>query len=650
MSLVDAQRLQRSYGERVVLASIDFAIRPGERIGLVGDNGAGKSTLARILAGIEMPDGGEVHRRRGARIAYLSQTPSLPPNQTALEVALSGQSGWLDAKHRYDRASEALARSDAASSGLPDDDDDMEAELARQAEAAADLERLGGWDIGHRAEALLMHVGIVRAEQPVGQLSGGEQRRVALAQLLMSAPDLAILDEPTNHLDIGTIEWLEQYLSSQFSGALLLITHDRYVLDRVASRTWEIDHGALHSYEGGYAEYLEGKAARQAHAARAERNRQNFLRRELAWLRQSPKARTTKQKARVERAEAARDAPRPEQTGSLSLAVQGVHSSKTVLELRGLDVSVGDRSLVSGLDLILAKGERIGILGPNGAGKTTLLKTILGEHPAAGGQIALGKNVVPSYLSQTRDSLRPDESVLENVAGGRLRVQYDGRELDARGYLQLFFFEHARQNQPVASLSGGERTRVALAKLLCRETNLLVLDEPTNDLDVGTLGALEDMLTSLGGSALVVTHDRYFLDRVATDLLVAEGSGRWVRYAGGYRDYLAQVGAPGSEASAPQPESTHEHAKSRVDRRVRSKPRVGLTYAERLELDELPERVDRADARVSELQIALQDPALYRERAHEVATVKSELEQAERAASDLLARWEALEARRSEQD
>lgn len=641
MPIVDAQGLQRAYGAHTVLTAVDATIRTGERIGLVGSNGAGKSTLARILAGVETPDAGQVHYRRGAKVAYLAQVPDLDAQATALSVVLSGRAAWMDARVRHDAASQALA-----ADGAPER---LNALLAEQARAAADLERLGGWEVGHQAEALLAHVGISRPDQRVGDMSGGEQRRVALAQLLMSAPDLAILDEPTNHLDVETIEWLERYLVGQFVGALLLITHDRYVLDRVVQRTWEIERGQLFSYAGGYASYLEGKAEREAHAERVEKNRQNFLRRELEWLRRSPKARTTKQKARIERAETAIGAPRPEQKAELSLSLAEARSGKTVLELRALTVDLAGRRLIDGLDLIVSKGERLGIVGRNGTGKTTLLRTILGELAPTSGELVLGKNVELAYLSQARDLLEPDKSVIENVAGGRLRIEYGGTDIDARGYLQRFFFYGQAQQQPVGALSGGERTRVALAKLLCREANLLVLDEPTNDLDVDTLFALEEMLLEFGGSALVVTHDRYFLDRIASGLLVADGRGHWLRYAGNYRDYLAQKALEKSEdRPAPAREKKSSDGSDKASRERTRATKRGLTYAERLELEALPDQLDAAEKRARELEAALADPALYRERGDEVAPLRAELEAANAEVERLMARWEDLETRASD--
>ncbi|MEM9492948.1 MAG: ABC-F family ATP-binding cassette domain-containing protein, partial [Myxococcota bacterium] len=411
--------------------------------------------------------------------------------------------------------------------------------LASQAEVAAEVERLGGWDLRHQARAMLGHLGVARPEQRVGTMSGGERRRVALARLLVSAPDLAILDEPTNHLDIATIEWLERFLVERFSGSLLLITHDRYLLDRVVTRTVEIADGQLHSYDGGWESFLLARAERQAHAERVAANQRNLARRELEWLRRSPSARTTKQKARVDRAHdlvaAAQSGTQDER--SARVQVHGVRSGHTVLDARDLAVAVAGRTLVSGLDLTLGKGERVGIVGKNGAGKTTLLRVLLGDLAPAGGTVKRGKNTRAAYLDQSRGGLDDSQTVYDNVGDNRSHVSVAGKggeqSITVHSYLERFLFRSSDQRKLVGSLSGGERARVALARTLREQANLVVLDEPTNDLDVTTLAAVEESLLDFPGTALIVTHDRWFLDRVATSILAfeepepeSEGSGR----------------------------------------------------------------------------------------------------------------------------
>ncbi|MBK8999666.1 MAG: ABC-F family ATP-binding cassette domain-containing protein [Myxococcales bacterium] len=627
MPVLNAQRLEKSFGERPLFRDATLTIVSGERVGLVGRNGTGKSTLARVLAGLEPPDAGELMLRRGAEVRYLAQAPSFDPALTPREIVTEGLATWARAKARYDELGELLAKD--ASPEL----------LAEHAELGHEVEHHGGWQRDHEVDAMLMHVGIERRDQPIGTKSGGEKRRVALAQILIARPALAILDEPTNHLDVETIDWLERYLLEEHPGAVLLVTHDRYLLDRVCTRTLELERGTLQSYDGGYEEYLEAKATRLAHEERTEANRQNFLRRELEWLSRQPKARTTKQKARIERAEAARAIQAPVAEERVALSLEEARSGKTVLELEHLSLEVAGRMLVRDLTLYLPQGERVGIVGANGTGKTTLLRAIAGELAPSAGRLTLGQNTKLAYFDQERSGLDLDKSIFDNI-GDQGRFELDGQVLDTRSYLERFLFDSHEQRKRVAALSGGERARVALAKVLRAATNLVLLDEPTNDLDVATLGALEEMLLGFGGAALVVTHDRWFLDRVATSLLVFEGDGRVVRYPGNYETYRRLKGAA---QSAPPPAEPEKKAAARPSQKP-DKPK-GLTYAERLELEKLPERIETADALVRALEERLADPAFFRSDPAEVKRTLAELEAAKAEAAALMARWEELETK-----
>ncbi|EYF06336.1 ABC-F family ATP-binding cassette domain-containing protein [Chondromyces apiculatus] len=652
MPVVTAQDLRKSYGARVILDGVTATIRTGERVGLVGINGSGKSTLARILAGVELPDSGAVMRRRGAEVAILTQDPELAPDLSARDTVLAGLGAWHAARARHDEASRALTRGDG----------DHEALLTAQSEAGSEVERLGGWDVSHQVDAILGHVGITRLDAPVGSMSGGDRRRVALARILVSRPALAVLDEPSNHLDAETVEWLEQYLIEEHTGALLLITHDRYLLDRVAERTFELDKGKLYIYEGGYEEYLEQKAERLALVERAEANRQNFLRTELEWLRRQPKARTGKQKARIGRAESAKGQLAPKAERAAELQVVTTRSGRSILEIKQLGVQAGDRWLARGVDFVLTKGERVGVVGRNGTGKTTLLRAILDELPRGDeaetpsepriveGEVVLGKSTSIAYFDQHRSGLDTETSILENVAGDRSRIPLGALDLEPRVYLERFLFEGSTIHQPVSSLSGGERARVALAKMLSRPSNVLLLDEPTNDLDVATLSSLEQMLVELEGSAIVVTHDRWFLNRVATTILAFEGDGRVIRYAGNFDAFRAQKAHAEAEVRAarpaPEPQKAARPA-GRDARDARDAPRgKALTYAETKELDGIMEKIEQAEGRVSGLETTLADPALYATRGAEVAGLLADVEKAKAEVTRLTARWEELEAKR----
>jgi ATP-binding cassette subfamily F protein uup len=631
---------------------VALTVRSGEKVGLLGANGAGKSTLLRVLAGLESADRGTIERQRGARILYLAQEPELDPDATPREIAEQGLSEWHRATRRYAGIAEALAK------GPPSEEEAVL--LGEQAALAETIEHLGGWSRDHVALEMLAHLGVRDTDRPVGTMSGGERRRVALARLLVSEPELAILDEPTNHLDTETIEWLEKYLAEEFRGAVLVVTHDRYVLDAIADRVLELEGGTLTEFQGGYAEYLEQKAELLAHAERVQRNRMNLLRRERAWLLRGAKARTTKQKARVQRARALLETEAPREAGRVSFAgleASATRTGKTILDLEDVALDVGGRRLIRSLTFRLVSGERAGIVGPNGAGKTSLLRLVAGELSPTSGKVVRGANTAITYFDQSRSALRDDWSVFDNVAeregadrGVADVVRIGDRVLEMRSYLEQFLFDGEKQRQKVGSLSGGERARVALAKALHHGANLLLLDEPTNDLDVSTLGALEELLETWPGCALIVSHDRYFLDRVATSTLAFEGDGVVTRYPGGYESYrslreqaeraraeraaadadrkppAASRGTAGAEATPPGP-----------------KP---LSFAEKKELDGILDAITAIEARVGALEARLSSPELYSGDPAEAARVRAEHQAAQRELAERTARWEELEARR----
>ncbi len=609
---------------RDVLRDATLAIAEGERVGLVGRNGSGKTTLARILAGEEQADAGEIVRRTELRIGYLSQAPRFEGPANAVDTVLDGLVDWQRAVARHVELSAKLERGEG----------DVDALLHAQADAAARVEALGGWNKRHEAETILDHVGVGDHDTPVSQMSGGEQRRVALAQILVAAPDLAILDEPTNHLDVDAVEWLEDWLAERFTGALVLITHDRYLLDRVVTRTLELDDGAVFSYDGGWGQYLEAKAERMAHAERTEANRRNFLRRELEWLRKSPKARTTKQKARIDRVTevAAQSAPKAERASQI--AITTTRSGSTILEAESIAVDVGGRRLVDDFTLRLSEGERVGIVGPNGCGKTSLLRVLTGAVPPSAGTVKHGKHTRIAYLDQQRTGLDENATIYDTVGANRGAIELGGQQLEIRAYLERFLFSSQDQRQRISTLSGGERARVALAKLLRDAANVVVLDEPTNDLDVLTLAALEEALLDYRGTLLVVTHDRWFLDRIASSILAFE-HGRVTQYQGGYSDWLDK---------RPKPARPSEPAAARAPEPARApKTKKGLTYAERLELEGLLDRVDAAERTVAALEAELSTPEFYAQSDADRRAALERLALARAEATRLADRWTELE-------
>ena len=574
MPVLSAHSVSKAFGLRALFADATFTIRRGEKVALLGPNGTGKSTLLRVIAGTEPLDTGSIDRRRDATILYLPQEPELDPAASPREIAREGLAKWHEAKLRYDALSARMEQGEV--------DDRI---MAEQASVAEDVERLGGWSRDHEVDEILLHLKVKDLDRPVGSMSGGEKRRVALARILVAKPDLAIFDEPTNHLDADTIGWLEQYIVSELAGAVLFVTHDRYFLDAIATRVFDLEDGKLveytkrHDAAGAFEDFLEQKAERYAQAERVESNRQNFLRKEIEWLRRGPKARATKQKARIQRAEQAIATEGPRARGDVSLGgLEGGASrlGKTILELVDVSYGIGGRTLVDNLTLRLVKGNRIGVIGANGIGKTTLLKLVTDELKPTSGTIERGVNTRFAYFDQARTTLRDDWTVFDNVAEregadrtGAGNVTIGDREMTMRAYLELFLFEGAALRRKVSALSGGERARVALALSLKTGANVLLLDEPTNDLDVATLASLADLLESWPGCVIVVSHDRFFLDRVVTSILAFEGEGKVQLYAGNWESYREQKREEAKAAkqlgkSVP-PASTRAAKKPRTD-------------------------------------------------------------------------------------
>jgi ATP-binding cassette subfamily F protein uup len=671
MPALTAQHLRKSYGPQTILEDVSLSLARGEKVGLIGSNGTGKSTLAKILTGEEVADGGTIAIRRGLRVSYLSQEPRMDETRTAREVAEEGLTEWRRATVRHEEVSRRLSEADAGGG-------DHDALVAEQAALAEEIEHLGGWDRGHLANAMLQRLGVAEVDRVVAGRSGGERRRIALARLLVMRPDVAILDEPTNHLDADTAEWLEEHLAHEFPGALLLVTHDRYFLDAIAERILELDRGVLRSFDGGFQAYLEKKEELTALEDRTEQNRRNVLRREREWLARGPQARTTKQKARIQRATAmiAETPANAGRAGQVALQTTTVRHGRTILELHGVALGVGGvRTLTEPFDLRVGPGERVGVVGPNGVGKTTLLAAIIAAasgnakpSQVVAGELVVGKNTKIGLLDQMRGGLDDDASIFDDVKGdGATTVVLGdpargGVTMDLRAYLELFLFDDSKQRQKIGALSGGERARVALAKLLRMPTNLLLLDEPTNDLDLATLGALEELLLTYAGSVVVVTHDRAFLDRVATSLLAfvpgaasPEPNGvpapaKVEKHGGGYSDFVAhraelaaQKKAEAAEvarASAPPPRADGQPAGKAAAKKS------ALSWAEKGELESLPEKIEAAEQAAAAIEAELADPTTYAKRGAEVAGLNERLAKARAEIEALMARWEALEAKR----
>jgi ATP-binding cassette subfamily F protein uup len=593
-ALLTVQGLEKRYGTRHVLNGASFALHERDRVGMIGANGAGKTTLLKMLvaraSGVTdpqlVPDEGLITWRRDLRLEYVSQEPTF--------------------------AEGATVGSTLAREGVED------------------------YEVGTIANALQLPP----PESRMDQLSGGEKRRTALAHALLGKAEVLILDEPTNHLDTPTVEWLEQKLAT-WPGALIVVTHDRYFLDRVATRILEVDRGKVYAYEGDYAEFLLKQAERLSTEAEAEYQRVSFIRREIEWIRKSPPARSTKAKARIDRFDAAVGAkPTDDDKRPAQLALRlptGPRLGSTIIDLARVGKSLGGKLLFSDLTYVMKPRDRIGIVGPNGAGKTTLIKTILGLIPPDTGKVTVGPNTRPAYLEQGRTELRDELSVLDEVGDGYDYVDLPDGKIHVRSFLRMMAFPDSVADTKVGQLSGGERNRVQLARLLRRGGNLLVLDEPTNDLDLPTLGALEEGLIDFPGCALIVSHDRWFLDRVATAILAFEGEGKVTLYEGSYSFYAERRQKKPKESRKPT------ETKETKPPPVKVGPRK-ITFKEKHELAGIEEAIGAAEKKVTDLEATLSDPAVFKDRPTEVQRLVAELDAARAEVEKLYARWSELDA------
>lgn len=625
MNLITVENLTKHLGERLLFDGAHLQINRGDRVGLIGVNGSGKSTLLRIIAGLEPPDAGTVTIWGGVRVEYLPQEPELDERLTVLDQIFASPSESMQRLRAYQEAAQALQQ-------RPEDP----AVQARFAEITAEMERTGGWAAEANAKAVLTRLGITDFQARIGELSGGQRKRVALARALIEPADLLILDEPTNHIDAETVAWLEEYLAA-FSGALLMVTHDRYFLDRVVNRIVELDRRQLVSYSGNYTRYLEERAARQQRLAEAEQKRQKLLQRELEWLRRSPMARGTKQKARKQRVEELLQIRYDRGDETVSMALAGRRLGTQVLRAQGLVKRFDGRPVVNGVDLELEPGERVGILGPNGAGKSTLLDLLAGKLEPDQGTVHWGETVRLGYYDQEGDDLDDDLRVLEFIEQEAPLIHTkDGSRVEAAQMLEWFLFPRPMQRARIGSLSGGERRRLYLLRTLVHQPNVLLLDEPTNDLDIQTLTVLEEFLDHFSGCVVVVSHDRYFLDRTV-DFLVSMEDGRLgPRYPTPYETFQRLRQAATSDDRRP-PEPARPTPPPPASRQAR-----GLSWKEQRLLEELEARIDELEQRretlLAEMNGCGDDYLRLQALSAELETLDSELE-------STLEHWLALSER-----
>lgn len=519
MNLLSAEGITKSYSEKKLFNNISLGINDGDKIGVIGINGTGKSTLLKVIAGVEELDDGRIIRSNGLQIEYLSQNPAFEEDSTVIQQVFKGNSPVMKLLREYE---EALNNNSSPERIM---------KLTQQ------IDLLNGWTLESEAKSILSKLGILDFTEKVGTLSGGQRKRIALAAALIQPSNLLILDEPTNHLDNDTIDWLEQYLNKR-KGALLMVTHDRYFLDRVVNVIIELDRGNLYSYKGNYTEFLEKKSERMEREEASEAKRQNLLRKELAWIRRGAKARTTKQKARIDRFEKLSSQEVDIVEDKIDISVGSSRLGKKVIEINNISKAYGNRTLIKNFDYTVLRDDRIGIVGPNGMGKSTLINIIAGKLEGDGGYVDLGETVKIGLYSQETNFLKEDMRVIEYI---RETAEYlttaEGEKITASQMLERFLFPPESQWTPIEKLSGGEKRRLYLLKVLMEAPNVLLLDEPTNDLDIETLTILEDYIDNFQGAVIAVSHDRYFLDRIAEKIFAFKEGGEIVQYSGNYSDY-----------------------------------------------------------------------------------------------------------------
>jgi ATP-binding cassette subfamily F protein uup len=633
MNILTVENLSKSYGEKILFQDASFGMDEYDKIGVVGVNGTGKSTFLRVIAGLDTPDSGQIAVNNDVRVQYLAQNPDFDPDVTVLQQIFQGTLPEMKAVRDYTEVMELLELNPGSE------------ELQRRLLSAnQQMDALGAWQLESDAKSVLTKLGITQFDAKMVTLSGGQRKRVALAAALIQPCELLILDEPTNHIDNDSVAWLEQYLQKR-RGALLMITHDRYFLDRVATVMLELDHGRLFRYEANYSKFLELKAEREEREAASEQKRQNLLRNELAWIRRGAKARTTKQKARIERFERLMEQQPEQRGGTMDVSVASTRLGRKILEIDGLSKSVAGRTLIEHLDYTAVPGDRIGIVGPNGSGKSTLLNMIAGQVEPDRGQVVLGATVKLGYFTQEHQEMNPNQRVIEYIKEGAEVIRTDdGSTITAAQMLERFLFPPNMQWSMISRLSGGEKRRLYLLRVLMEAPNVLLLDEPTNDLDIQTLGVLEDYLDDFPGVVITVSHDRFFLDRTADKIFAFEGGGQVRVHVGNYTEYTEWIGrnAPAKQqASAPSGERSVQAEKEKAADTARAEPKEKLkfSYKEQREYEQIDEMIEKAEQRLAwiaaDMEQAFSDSARLQELMVQQAEAEQELEH-------LMERWTYL--------
>lgn len=640
MTIFTLRSVKKDFGIKEILRDASFSLDEGDKVGLIGTNGSGKSTLLKIIAGLEPIDSGEVWVNSGAKIVYLPQQPELDENRTVLEQVFADGGEQMSLVREYEELSDQLAHRQG----------DAEKLMARLSNVSQRIEAAGAWEVETNAKIILTKLGIQDFDAKIGNLSGGYRKRIALAAALLLEPDVLLMDEPTNHLDALSVEWLQSYLH-RYRGALLLITHDRYFLDRVTNRILEIDRGDLYAYWGNYAYYLEKKAEAEEAAASTQRKHVGVLRRELEWLKRGPKARSTKQKARIDRIQAMQVQEFKQVQSKVDISTAGRRIGKKVIELTNICKSYNGRTLIKDFTYTFEPEDRVGIIGSNGAGKSTLMDIITGRVHPDSGTVEIGSTIHIGYFNQHSDDLTLNENqrvieYLKSVA--ELVKTADGSIITASQMLERFLFPPNQQYAPIHKLSGGEKRRLFLLRVLMSAPNVLILDEPTNDLDVQTLAVLEEYLEDFNGCVIVVSHDRYFLDRAINTIFAFESSGHLRQYPGNYSTYLDYQKAE-EEAETKPSESKIQNLQSKIPtpaspQATASKPRK-LSYKEKREYEILEIQIPQMEAEKEEIEKVLYNNSLS--GFSEMQQLSNRLAQLSQAIDTATERWLELAERES---
>lgn len=632
MNILTVEQVTKSYGDKILFQDASFGMEDQDKIGIIGVNGTGKSTFMRVIAGLEPPDAGKISMGNRIRVRYLAQNPEFDPDNTVLQQVFEGDLPEMKAVREYTETMELLE--------LQPNREDLQQKLLKLNQT---LDTLQAWQLESDAKTILSKLGIRNYDAKMGTLSGGQRKRVALAAALIQPSDLLILDEPTNHIDNESVAWLEQYLQKR-RGALLMITHDRYFLDRVANVMLELDHGRLFRYEANYSRFLELKAEREEREAASEQKRQNLLRNELAWIRRGAKARTTKQKARIERFEKLKDQEMVHSSGELDVSVASTRLGRKILEIEGLRKKSDDKVLIQDLSYIAVPEDRIGIVGPNGSGKSTLLNLIAGRLQPDAGEVVLGPTVKLGYFTQEHQEMDGSQRVIEYIKDEAEVVRTaDGSAITAAQMLERFLFPPALQWTPIAKLSGGEKRRLYLLRVLMSAPNVLLLDEPTNDLDIQTLSVLEQYLDEFPGVCIVVSHDRFFLDRTVDKIMAFEGNGQIRVHVGSYSEYAEWMQRHGGEAAGGKAEASSAKPASggsgSGSAQEAPRERLKFSYKEQREYEQIDGLIEAAENKLASIQSEMETAGSDAARLQEL--MKSQ-EETEGELEHLMERWTYL--------